>query len=146
MHDLSNIRNTLRAMYTPTLPSLQDIEKQMQPHVADVSEVLRLYTDAVDKYYETNKPFTSKDPAKDLTSFIELIGFSTITGSYFLLEKWCIQNLKVSDLARPLDYYVSKMDQLVKNPAGFQLKAGAIPYAEYLANRLKTLVPVGSSN
>jgi hypothetical protein len=133
-------------MKYPTLPSLKDVEEKMQPHVANVSEVLRLYTNAVDEYYEHNKPFTSKDPAQDLTSFIELIGFSTITGSYFLLEKWCIQNLKVSNLAKPLDYYVAKMDQLAKNPADFQLKAGAIPYAEYLANRLKTLVPVGSNS
>jgi virulence-associated protein VapD len=129
-------------MHHPTLPSLQDIERQMQPHVADVAEVLRLYTDAVDKYYEMNKPFTSKDPAKDLTSFIELVGFSTITGSYYLLEKWCIHNLQVSNLAKPLAYYASKIEQLAKSPTDFKLEAGAKPYAEHLAKRLKSLVSV----
>ncbi|MBW4521973.1 MAG: hypothetical protein KME16_20015 [Scytolyngbya sp. HA4215-MV1] len=127
------------SMYRPTLPSLKEIQQQMQPHVADVSEVLRRYCDLVDKYYEESTPFTSKDATQDLTNFIELIGFSTIIGSYYLIEKWCIQRLPKNSLAKPLAYYISKLEELCNNPGKFGLKTEAKPYIEHLIKQLQEI-------
>jgi hypothetical protein len=138
MADLSNISQRIQqSMSRPTLPSIKEIQQQMQPHVADVSEVLRRYSDLVDKYYEQNKPFTGKDADQDLTSFVELIGFSTIVGSYFLIEKWCVQRLPKDNLANPLAYYISKLKLLHKNPSQFELPIEAKPYIEYLIGRIE---------
>lgn len=138
MADLSNISQRIQqSMSRPTLPSIKEIQQQMQPHVADVSEVLRRYSDLVDKYYEQNSPFIGKDASKDLTNFIEIIGFSTIVGSYFLIEKWCVQRLPKNNLANPLAYYVSKLKALYTNPSQFGLPSEAKPYVEYLIRRLE---------
>lgn len=140
MSELSKIRERIDHMTHPTLPSLQKIQQDMKPHVADVSEILRRYSDLLDKYYEQNKPFGSKDATQDLKAFIEIIGFSTIVGSYFLLERWCVQRLQSNSglLAKPLNYYVEKLEKLHANPSQFELQAEAQPYVEYLIKRLKS--------
>jgi hypothetical protein len=137
MTNLSSISQSIEyAMKNPTLPSLEQIQTDMQPHVADVSEVLRRYSDLVDKFFEANPPLVSKDDTQDLTDFIQLIGFSTILGSYFLIEKWCVQRLQKDKLAQPLTYYISKMQALDQNPKTFGLELEVKPYVQYLVDRL----------
>lgn len=138
MPELSYIRKSIEdVMYTPDLPSIAKIQEELKPHIADVSEVLRRYTDLVDAYYEHKKPFASKDEVQDLAEIIQIIGFSTIIGNYFLIEKWCVQHFQRSEPAKPLAYYIAKMEELHNDPNSFGFSIEAQPYTKYLINQWK---------
>jgi hypothetical protein len=132
MSDLDNIRNKIqKSMNYPKIQTLEEIQKELEPHVAELEEVRKNFHDLVNEYYTNNPPFEEWQELGDCIPCLNrLIGFAAIAGSYQLIDRWGVKELK-----QLLKGDVPKLVEIYHN--GYKiLKPGTWWYSEYLIKGL----------
>jgi hypothetical protein len=134
MPDLDSIRKRMsNAMPTPTIQSLQQIQKDLDPHVSDMNTVKENFAILVDTYYTANHPFNRcRTVSEGLGNLIQIIGLATSAESLQLVDKWGVEAFRTS---LPRESVNEIIEVFSKNYAS--LKPGTRRYSEYLIAKIR---------
>jgi hypothetical protein len=133
MTSLSDIRQKIvKYMPQPTLSSLEEIQKDLAPHITELALVKKDYILLINQYYSANPPLYRGQEPKAITSQIaKLVGYATIVDSRELLDRWFINRL--NDISTEGKRTIIKLvEESMKQP-GVALES--LPYYTYLLEK-----------